>query len=228
MNKKALFEKLCYDVQVCSVCSEIYFSPHLITSDHFIHERTVENINYVNKWNLVQGSLDAEIMVIGQDYGVADTNYFTTDKSLKKLFLEVFETDIEKTDERLFFTNIANCYRSSSSTGSLNKGCLALCANKFMSRLINIIRPKIIIVLGLDAFQALACCDNAKLICKNPGAEKDNKFGTISKYDYKLITADKEIAVFPVYHPGSNGQRNRKYAQQVLDWTRIKEYYINL
>ncbi len=227
MNKKKVdYFELCEEVRKCTVCQDIKFTPHSEKSDFFTQDIKLRDEIYVNRWNLLQNSLDAEIMVIGQDYGSCDENYFVTDKTLKKLFVNAFSIDISKKNPHLYFTNIANCYRQRKSTGNINKGCLYLCANKFMAKLIGIVSPKVIIVLGQETFNALAFCDKAKLICKNPTDKiVDNNFSTVMEYDYSLVLEDgKEIAVFPVYHPGANGRRNRSYKEQLQDWKRITAF----
>ncbi len=228
MDKKtADYLSLCDEVKNCTICRDIAFTPHIKNSDGFIHDTNVSDDEYVNRWNLLQGSLDAEIMVIGQDYGYCETDYFVTDARLKKLFYDAFSIEIDNKNPRLYFTNIANCYRKHKSTGNINKGCLALCANKFMSRLINVISPEVIIVLGQDTFNALACCDKAKLVCKNPTSSKVNDcFSTVLEFDYSLVFEDgKEIAVFPVYHPGAMGSMKRPYEEQLKDWKRISDFF---
>ena len=225
-DKKISFLDLCNDVKNCTVCKNVMFSPHLEGSNCFVHATSDEKDECVNFWNHWQGSLDAEIMVIGQDYGIANGE-FVTDKSLVKLFKYSFEFNINEKDDRLFFTNIANCYRKNKSTGSLNKGCLAICSNKFIGRLIRIISPKIIIVLGQETFNALSFCDNANLICKNPTNENEkDSFADIINHKYELVLDNKQtISVFPVYHPGALGKRNRSYKLQLNDWKKISDFY---
>lgn len=95
-----------------------------------------------------------------------------------------------------------------------------------MSRLIGIVKPKIIIVLGQSTFEALACCDKAKLICNNPVENNiGDRFKNIIGFDYSLQFEDgSQIAVFPVYHPGANGIRNRSEQEQLQDWERVFIY----
>lgn len=226
--KEKRFAELCKEVEKCNICKNIMFTPHLLDSNCFVKE--AGSASYINRWNIIQGSLDADIMVIGQDYGNSNETNFVTDKYLKRLIFDVFGIDIENKSSRLFFTNVANCYRKNKSTGVINTGCLALCANKFMSRLIDIISPKVIVALGQRTFEALACCENARLICKNPTNKCDNKdnFETIIGFDYCLVLGDNfEIPVFPVYHPGSNSNMNRPYEKQRNDWLRVKNYLDN-
>lgn len=229
-NKKAEFEALCKEVRECRICENVKFSPYLKNSD-FLKNEVVYNKEtdepYINKWNDVYGSLDAEIMIIGQDYGAFDDNNSPTDDNLNKLISEFILHGNNSTEKiRIFQTNLANCYRQKKSTGKFNTGCLALCAYKYMGRLIKIISPKVIIVLGQTTFEALAFCDGADLICTNPYEKQvDSNFSTIIKKNYELKFKDgNTIPVFPVYHPGSNGNRNRSEQNQKTDWQRIRKY----
>ena len=225
-KKEKAFLKLCKEISKCEICKNINFTPHLTEKNCFIPAPKSNKPNYVNLWNRFQGSLNADIMVIGQDYGVFEEKVFPTDSKLIELFNNPLGISIDKKNPHVFLTNIANCYRNHTSTGTLNKGCLALCANKFMSRLIKIISPKIIITLGQDTFNALACCDGAKIVCNNPYEQKlDSNFKTIIERDYSFILDGKqEIALFPVYHPGASGRRNRTDEEQFRDWEKIANY----
>ena len=173
----------------------------------------------------VRGNLDADIMVIGQDYGRESMEYSSTDDALRNLFKQVFKKDIDKGEIPLFFTNMANCYRKQRTSGGLHAGWLPICANRYMARLIRIVRPKVIIVLGLAAFEAMYCMDGIRVRCKNPVNAAPGTLAEIMKYDYRIDLDGCEIGVFPVYHPGANSKRNRSMEQQVEDWKRIKGYY---
>ena len=150
MDKKAAFRQLSKDVSQCHLCAQLKMPPHssdgecLINDDHGLNT----DMPYVNLWNLWYYNLDADIMIIGQDYGqreeiiafpYSETLTDTTSKNLKEL-CTVFDTDTS-----LFFTNAANCYRKNKTSGSMHDGWLPICANKFLGRLIRIIQPKIII-----------------------------------------------------------------------------------
>lgn len=233
-DKESEYKALCEEVRNCAICENVKFSPHFVNSDFLAHEsknREHSDDVYINKWNLAEwnpnpGCINADIMVIGQDYGAFDNNKSPTDKSLEDLInTYIFNGDGNK-KPYLYLTNMANCYRQKKSTGKLNKGCLYLCAHKFMGRLIRIISPKVIIVLGQETFDALAFCDGANLLCKEPYiTQPNNNFSAITSKEYELKFKDgKSFRVFPVYHPGSNRQLNRKHAEQSTDWKKIREY----
>lgn len=240
MNKEAEFLRLAHDVSKCHICENMVTRPHSAKGEFLLNDRHGLDTGtpYVNLWNLWKGNLNADIMVIGQDFGTIEdadklqsewksgTYSNHTDKSLKELFAKVFSIDVDSESAPLFFTNMANCYRRNATTGETHSGWLPICANKFMGRLIKIIEPKIIIVLGQKAFEAMFCLDNLPVKCTfDPGAAQGERFEDIMSASYKIELNNKTINVFPVYHPGSNSRRNRKIQQQILDWKRIKDFY---
>ncbi len=239
--KKSEFRKLAEDVSKCKVCSKMTTVPHLESGEVLENDRHGLDTDtpYVNRWNLWHGDLDADIMVIGQDYGTKESgenlslwnagdHSCATNKTLKELFLKILNIDIDSNSEKLFFTNMANCYRMHKTTGNMHAGWLTVCANKFMERLIRIVRPKIIIVLGRSAFEALYCMDGLTVSCCDPEKNGKRTFSEIIKRKYQIDLDGQKIAVFPVFHPGSNAKINRDINLQYEDWKRIDECYKNM
>lgn len=233
MTKKEEFRQLAEDVSRCHICEQLLTLPHSENSERLVNDDHGLNTDhpYVNRWNLWHGNLDADIMVIGQDYGTCDdgdlevTTFDPTGKRLTELLTESFGWD-SLNQGSLFITNMANCYRKQRTSGGMHPAWLPLCANKFMSRLIRMIQPKIIIVLGRVAFEALHCMEDLPITCLNPksGKAKDS-FSEMIQHHYQIELDGKKIAVFPVFHPGSNSRMNRTENQQLKDWKRIKTYY---
>lgn len=238
MTKKEAFRRLVEDVANCHICEKLVTLPHVHNSEYLEnddHGLSTEH-PYINRWNLWQGGLDADIMVIGQDYGTKeDGNAFEvcnytdtanpTDNRLKQLFKCAFGIDINSKDERLFFTNMANCYRHRKTSGGMNSAWLPICANKFMSRLIEIIRPKTIIVLGRAAFEALYCMEDLKIVCLDSVNGGKDSYSEIISHRFQIDLDGAKINVFPVFHPGSNSKINRSKEQQIKDWKRIAEHH---
>ena len=219
--KEQEFIELRNKVKKCRICENIFFSPHLENSDRLVCGKDAPD----GLWNNPK-DLDAEYMVIGQDYGSLETEEFPTDKTLKALFAESkFKIEDVENSSKVFFTNIVNCYRCNKSTGEINKGCLSVCAREFMSELIRIISPRAIIVLGKEPFFAMNFCRDAKIVCTNKSTEKlNNNLSKIMKYEYVLEFDDGlKIPIYPVYHPGANGRRTRNEDDQKSDWSKIKE-----
>ncbi len=231
--KKDEFRRLAEDVANCHICEKMMTLPHIQNSEYLVNDNHGLDTDhpYVNRWNLWQGDLDADIMVIGQDYGTKEEDdelivqtSDPTSKRLVELLTEAFEWD-SLFQKPLFFTNMANCYRKHNTSGGMHPGWLPICANKFMSRLIRIIRPKIIIVLGRVAFEALHCMEDSSIVCLDPIEKGRDQYADIISHHYQLDLDGSKIAVFPVYHPGSNSRINRSSSEQLNDWKKIAEYY---
>ena len=69
--KKDEFRRLVEDVSKCHICERLVTLPHLENSECLENDDHGLDTDrpYVNRWNLWQGNLDSDIMVIGQDYG---------------------------------------------------------------------------------------------------------------------------------------------------------------
>ena len=239
MNKYNEFLSLVNDVSQCHLCEQICTLPHTGCGEYLENDNHGIDLDipYVNLWNLWHGNLDADIMVIGQDFGQKEESYIflenqksknynnPTDIALRELFKATFDIDIDDENASLFFTNMANCYRKHKTTGAMHSGWLPICAHKYMGRLIKIIRPKIIIVLGQSAFDAMFCLDGLKVQCINPDKTIKGTFGEIICHQYRLQIDNSFIDVFPVYHPGANSNRNRSFEEQKQDWNKISKHY---
>ena len=234
--KKDEFRRLVEDVSKCHICERLVTLPHIESSECLENDDHGLDTDrpYINRWNLWQGNLDADIMVIGQDYGQKEdgvaievcshadsTNH--TDRKLRELIEGAFAKSLDEIP--LFFTNMANCYRKKRTSGGMHSGWLPICANKYMERLIRIIRPKIIIVLGRSAFEALHCMENLSVKCLDPIKSGKESYAEMIQHRYQIDLDDKKIDVFPVYHPGANSQMNRTFEQQLEDWKKISEHY---
>lgn len=230
------FRRLAEDVSCCHLCEQILTLPHNKNSERLVNDDHGLSTDrpYVNRWNLWQGNLDADIMVIGQDYGIKEDGAWEfagvsdpTGRRLKELFDASFGDTVDLSQNTCFFTNMANCYRVKKTSGGIHDGWLPLCAHKFMARLIRIVHPKIIIVLGRTAFDALHCMEGMLVQCLDPADSAKDSYAEVVCHRYQLMLDDAKIAVFPVYHPGANSQMNRSFEQQVEDWKRIADYYMD-
>lgn len=242
MNKQSEFIKLVKDVSECHACENMLVVPHSMNSEYLENDNHGLDTEtpYVNLWNLWHGNLDADIMVIGQDFGQKEdaptflknqkSKQYTnpTDVGLRDLFKVAFNIDVDDENTSLFFTNMANCYRKHHTTGAVHPGWLPICASRYMTRLIRIIQPKVIIVLGQESFNAMYCLEGAQMECVDADKMVKNTLQDIMNHTYMLHLGDEAIGVFPVYHPGANSKRNRTTEQQIQDWKRIFEYYEKL
>ena len=256
MSKQEEYLQLIEEIKACHLCENIK-APAFCKDGEFLkndshgydeNEKPDLQNAYVNRWNLWHGNLDADIMVIGQDYGrVKDDEElseaywrevkpeswkFTTDYRLHKLFVEVFGEgfDLTKRNLPLYFTNIACCYRQKDSTSAMNDAWYPICANRYMGRLIRIIRPKMIICLGQIPFSCMGCLEGFSFTCESANYESGTKPTLKEILDSRLrfvIEAEDmdRIPVVPVYHPGAKRNRNRSEDLELKDWKEVAGIY---
>lgn len=219
-TKKECFRKLAEKVSACHLCETIYSSPGYPDGDHLCHS-SFAGSSVMNHWNTWMRNYIPDILIVGQDFGKLATPIKVfdspTDRRIKK-FLGPYLS-------RCFFTNAACCYRQINNSGPVNESWLTLCVSQFFREELEILDPKIIIVLGEAAFRSLACCRNSLLAL--PQDSSDTSFRSLvdntALVELRLLNrfeqVEKSYPVYPVYHPSTT--RNRDDDLQNQDWQRI-------
>ena len=209
-----------------------------------------EDCREINLWTYWQGRghLDAQIMLIGQDWGCPwdagntsavlnvqainhgqDRNYMTgnsnpTDKNLIELFRSI-GFDVLRDDPRLFFTNFVLGYRAKGSSGNFKKIWADEDA-QFFRRLVDIIRPHVLLCLGKDTLQSVLASFGYSM----PKETSYNKLIESTQNPVTVQFADgTKLYVFALAHCGTIGTLNRNRGsndkfllnRQKQDWRRI-------
>jgi len=187
--------------------------------------------NEIGSWSLWQGGLDADILLVGQDWGGVD--YFLkhygmdedrndTNKHLVTLFnsiglfIEGPESPIK--NDKLFFTNVILCLKSGGLTTPVEQKYAQICCEQYLKSLISIIHPKVVIALGTFAFESIVQCYNLNCPPLKDAINVENGF-----------TLESGIRLFPVHHCGYWGwNKNRKDPMQIQDWKKIGDYLISI
>ena len=186
------------------------------------------NISYdehLNAWAYWQGNLNAEILLIGQDFG--DYDYYlknngkdepanATNINLASLFrelrIELGTSDEPNIDTKLYFTNAVLGVKNGGMSAPIKKSWYVDTAKLFIKPLIQLIEPKIIIVMGSKAYDvasiiySLESKPMKELINSNPILLGDN------------------MKLFVVYHCSSLGIANRNFEKQLDDWREIRQH----
>lgn len=264
-EKEEKYIELVKDIKDCEICQSIKAPAYceagecLVNDCHGIvdgQKICIDDI-YANRWNMWQGSLNAEIMVVGLDFGriltgdieQSETHHWwkdgkqsdseklsewksPTDKNLYRIFKEVFGDEFALTQrcDKLYFTNVACCYRQRRTSGLANEAWYAFCARRYLGRLIQIIDPKLIVCLGMQVFEALGCCEDSRIICTDTNKPKGKMtlkdlLNTDAPYHFELEIGGKRIKTAVAFHPGTNRNRNRKKEEEIADWERIRKLY---
>ena len=205
----------------------------------------------INLWSYWQGSLDAKIILVGQDWGCPydktslptmtqiqkanngdvydylSENPSRTDHNLITLFSTALNKKITTSCDDLFFTNFVLGYRTHGTSGNYQKEW-AEHDSAFFKELVEIIEPKVILCLGKATFRA---------VLASLAPDQKPRIGGYNKYiessrNPVIVTTPSEanIAVFALAHCGvmgtlnRNGKKNLGLDQQIADWERIFLY----
>ncbi len=202
------------------------------------YSQTGIELKYVDGWEAWHNDLDADIMLVGQDF--TDTIAFkrdggkiepdgtkfkyATNKNLVYLFKEGLGIDIGNPNDafkikNLFFTNALVGLKEGGMQGAIHPIMVYKIAEIFLKSLIEIVQPKIIITLGILPFQVINALYDFKL---KPNVSLNTLLAELVKHNYET---DDHIKIFPVYHCGGRGvNMNRNIEEQLEDWKRIKVF----
>ncbi|MCF8461408.1 MAG: uracil-DNA glycosylase family protein [Flavobacteriales bacterium] len=208
MTKEEQYKSLVEDRKGCEKCIKCgLINPSQIEDGEY------DKGQFIGPWTRWQGNLNADIMIVGQDWGSQaefkkmkgeDNKENPTNKFLSELMKEL-------PSQSFFLTNAALCIRKGKAQGGLNEEWLFNCRS-YLKEQIDIIKPKVIIALGQKTFYAVL------------GALELERNASI-KFQ-KLVDegarTHEGMQILPVFHPGGLGIRNSggKDAQKAL-WREI-------
>ena len=249
-EKVKAYQKLVNDIHNCPKLPECNIS----ISSKTAQLEKCQFCNEVNLWSYWHGgihNLDADILLVGQDWGSFSHNKYEgfihllkanckkperdytypleqsiTDQNLCELFDKLGEKyNIRNHNNRnVFFTNFVLCYRASQNISGGFRQKWANNCSEYFERLVEIIQPKVIICLGRNVFDAVV-----RVAGLEPPRHKYND--TIQKGELILTFNDTTCVVFPMAHCGVFGTNNRNkgcnyrgLTLQKSDWGKIKDY----
>ena len=190
---------------------------------------------HVGPWSDWQGNLDAELMVIGQEWG-GTTNYTdqrgrdldlyrdTTNKNLVHLLGRIGLT-VQAPSElqgytkagSCFFTNGVLCLRKGAATSGAGKNDISeasftRCGQNFLRPQIEIIRPRTVLVLGKLPWIGLM-------------KAFDRRYNSTHKANVEgdPVPLNSETIAIALFHCGSRSiNMNRDLKKQSDDWARAR------
>ena len=216
-SKEARYEQLVECRKTCSLCSALENPSRC--------ERGRYDSRHIGPWSQWQGHLNAELMVVGQDWG--DTNYFIknqgreaqrnpTNNMLRELLgsigIDVDSPHDCSSDGQVFLTNAILCLkRNGGLQGNVKKEWFSNCGRAFLRPLIEIVQPKVTVCLGERAWRSVTAAFD----------QPTGRFRDSVENPRGVQIMDGGVAM-AVYHCGArilNTHRRRE--QQFLDWHRI-------
>lgn len=128
----------------------------------------------------------------------------------------------------LVFTNSVLCMKENTSSkkqsmsDNITNKCIRNCTLTFTKKLIEIIKLKIIITVGKEAFSAIDMIYN---ICDAYNIKNNNSFKLVDVLNSKdkPFKVENSPLIFPVAHPSHNWI-NRPEPLYSQDWMIIKQY----
>lgn len=204
----------------------------------------------INLWSYWQGSLNADIMLVGQDWGCPydkaalqtmsqieqankgeaydylSNNPSQTDKNLIALF-QLLGKDITTPCDDLFFTNFVLGYRTHGTSGNYQRDW-AEHDSSYFKKLTETIEPKVILCLGRATFRAVlsALAPDIK-----PRIGNYNRFIESDRNPIQVtLPSNATSHIFALAHCGvmgtlnRNGKKNLTLDKQLEDWKKILPY----
>ena len=190
------------------------------------------DVNEIEPWAQWQNNLDADILLVGQEYCDLDTYVATQGKverypeeykypSNKNLydFFKILGFDIghpltPNKNNPIFFTNAVMGLKTPPMSANFKTSWLTESRDEFLAPLIDIINPTIIIAVGAEATKTLGAIYGFKTT------------SMMEMVGNGPIESNRRL-IFPVFHTGGLGLRNRARTEQIADWERIKELGID-
>jgi uracil-DNA glycosylase family 4 len=218
--KQSQYQTLVNDRQACRACAAIG-----LTNPSECAGGIYDNLDHIGPWTQWQNNLDADLMVIGQDWGgveyyLENEGIEQDDNETNKRLVELLDAiDIKinlpvhtSGNRPLYFTNSALCLRPGRLTGPINSKWFSNCGPTFLRRQIELVSPTVIVTLGYQAYRA---------VFESFGLKPALRMGDAVTHD--LETVGLGSVVVPVFHCGKNGQRSRSLRDQKEDWKRVQQ-----
>jgi len=193
----------------------------------------VYDCDHIGAWTRWAGNLDAEVIIVGQDFSELDffrshqghpstgANISSTNRNLIRLIQEGLGFDIapyeigRETKSPLFFTNSVLCIKPGKASDPLKQSWANQCCKKFLKPLVEtIIRPKAVITLSTTAYKGVKSAF---------GIKASNALRDVVGSE-EGISLNGSCVLFPMYHCGGLGLVNRKFSSQLEDWEKVGRF----
>jgi uracil-DNA glycosylase family 4 len=217
VNKRQQYVELVSKRKACRLCDS-----HGLTNPSVCKQGIYDTSGHIGPWSGWQGNLNAELMVIAQDWGGVE--YFIEFEGLEKdsnptnrricELLASIDISIElprqSRNSTLFFTNSVLCLRPGRLTGAIKSRWFTNCSTNFLRPQVELVNPKVVVTLGHMAYCALL-----KAYSLTPKAR-------MREAVQEVVRLPGGNFLVPVFHPGNKGTRSRSLENQKSDWKRVR------
>ena len=220
MNKQEAYKALVAKRKQCGLCAGLR-NPAAVAGGRFDSEE-------IGAWSMWQGNLNAEIVVVGQDWGSIPyfEKYEGRDKDqpsenpanrhLRELLGGIGVTigrPRDPQDQIIFLTNLILCLKEGGLQAPVKDSWFTNCAQTFFKPLMEIIRPRVVIALGKKTSESILDLHGI------PYSRTAPFYRILGQSPFSLTDRTR---LFPVYHCGAGvTNRTRRMSLQVEDWMRV-------
>jgi len=219
MDKSEEYQQLVARRKECRACD-----PFNMTNPSVCAEGRYDTDD-IGPWTQWYGSLDAELLIVGQDWGGREyfleqegieTDDNDTNANLQMLLASVgYDIGLpceSRKPARLFFTNAVLCLKPGRLTGPVKSGCFRNCGVGFLKPQIELVQPKVVVTLGLLAYNGVM-----------------RAYGRRPRTSMRDAVQTTEVlgpsTLVPVYHCGYYGTLSRSLEEQKKDWRRVEALF---
>jgi DNA polymerase len=215
--KSSLYAELVRSRKACRLCADCG-----LTNASAVDEGRYDSA-HIGSWTYWQGNLNAELMVVGQDW--RDVRYFREnagqDKAgnptnlmlarlLRSICIEIGSPE-QPTPAPVFLTNAVLCLKEGGLQGPVRREWFANCGRAFLRPQIELVNPAVVVGLGKLAFEAILSAFGLPIPRFKQAVE--SREGTWLPNGSRL---------FAVYHCGQRIlNTHRPEVAQLQDWQRI-------
>lgn len=222
-NKKNLeYKNLVVERKSCKKCPSLK-NPSSNSFSRFDSDQ-------IGPWTRWQGDLDAKLLIVGQDWGgsltfirqegkdIESPTNATLRELLKSIGIEISSPGNDSTPRKsgVFLTNSVLCIKQGADNGQISAGYFSNCGSSFLLPQIELVSPKVVVTLGLEAYKATI-----------------NAYGLTPRQRMREAVAQEERIqikngpeIVPVFHCGGLGLRNRSKPDQLNDWKRVHRAFV--
>lgn len=242
VGKAAGYEKLVAKRKNCHDCEKLNWN--------FVNQSSLQckgfDSNHIGNMSVWANNLEADVIIVGQDFSNEEifirdegkiqkrtklltnessineystaTNYFLRELT-KELRLDIGLPSASSAN-KIFITNSVLCLKKGKMNERISRKVSDNCGSLFLKPLIELIQPKIIIMLGAVAARSVISIYSNEIkesekIIKEPFSK------IFAKEAFTVM--NNQLLLFPVYHPGRLGQLRRSWENQKQDWRNIRE-----
>lgn len=217
MTKTLQYKTLVQNRKQCRACVELTnpSDPRLSHLDS----------NNIGPWSRLFGDLDADLMIVGQDWG--DVRYYlanqgldnlanptmrTLERLLQSVGMDVSLSKYSPEAKGLFLTNAILCLKGGGLQAKVQSSWVTNCATLFLKQQVEIVRPRVVVTLGLQAYLAICLAFRLRQKSLRTAVEAPST---------PLQTGS---VLVPVYHCGTRVlNTHRPLERQYKDWSRVRE-----